>query len=158
MKNKQLIFLKTIKQLTISTYHMKNLFLFTFLFISFITFAQRDTSTPSLPNIDERLFQVFETTYLKRLQTENPFLIHRWNFYLDNSWYITELPREKEADYPEVEVDDLKNINILLLEKEQNLRKEWEKQSIYKIKGTNKALVYYPGKIFIDKLNKKIRR
>jgi hypothetical protein len=137
---------------------MKNLFIFAFLFISFTTFAQRDTSTPSLPNIDERLYQVFEKDYLTRLQRQNPFLINRWNFYLDNAWYLTELPNKKEANYPEVHIDDLENINILLLEKEQNLRKEWEKQSIYKIKGTKKALVYFPGKVFTEKLNKEFRR
>ena len=62
---------------------------------------------------DERLHEVFETTYLDGLVKENPFLIQRWNYYLDHAYYITEDPKMEKHDYPTVKIEDLKNFNIL---------------------------------------------
>jgi len=133
---------------------MKIFFPLTFVLISFSIFAQNTTETHTHLTIDERLYAVFDRGYLEKLRTTQPFFIQRWNFYLDHSWYLSDLPPEKaKAAYPVVHIANLENINILLLEKEQNLRKDWNKREVYAIEGTNQALVFYAGKDFNQRLN-----
>ncbi|NJK83161.1 MAG: hypothetical protein HC912_04420 [Saprospiraceae bacterium] len=108
--------------------------------------------------IDERLFAVFEQTYLEQLQTTNPFLIQRWNYYLDHAYYIAEDVKTAQHTYPEVAIDDLKQLNIFLLEKEQGTKGAYQKEVAYRISGTNKVLVYYAAKDFTAKLNKHLGR
>ncbi len=140
---------------------MKNNYILTFLFLlSLTTFAytQQQSNHTNLP-IDSRLFDAFDGEYLENLRTGNPFLLQRWNFYLDNSWYLTELPTEKaQAEYPSIRIDDVNNINIFLLERKFQLRRDWEKQMIYKIEDSDQALVFIPGKDFTRKLNEYLNR
>jgi hypothetical protein len=106
--------------------------------------AQQD-----LPPIDERLYDVYEADYLQRLQTANPQVLQRLNFYLDHAYYLTEYPAEKgNPEFPEVIIEDLESINILLLEKEQQLRHALDRPTQYQVKGTNLILVYLPGEKF----------
>ena len=131
---------------------MKRILTLILLTLSILSFAQKKSSENI--NIDERLTEVYDTEYLTNLQTQNPFLLQRWSFYLDNAFYIVDFPTEKgNPDYPTIEVEDLDKINILLLEKKQNMTRDFDKLSKYKIKGTNKVLVYYSGKEFNQKLN-----
>jgi len=104
-------------------------------------------------HIDDRLYEVYDTSYIDQLNQENPTLLKRWTFYMDHAFYITDRPLELEwKNYPPVVVKDLKNINILLLEKEQQLRRNWNHPSIYRITNTKKFLVYWPGKQFTSKM------
>ena len=83
-------------------------------------FSQSQLQTGSI-KIDSRLYEVFEKDYLEKTAIEDPFLIQRWNFYLDNAFIITKNSLSKNgtvADYPSVFIPDLKQINILKLEKE----------------------------------------
>lgn len=131
---------------------MKGILTLILLTLSILSFAQKKSSENI--KIDERLTEVYDTEYLTNLQTQNPFLLQRWSFYLDNAFYIVDFPTEKgNPDYPTIEVEDLDKINIFLLEKKQNMTRDFEKLSKYKIKGTNKVLVYYSGKEFNQKLN-----
>ena len=66
---------------------------------------------------DERLYEVYEKDYVDGLVNDNPFLIKRWNFYLDNSYRIIKDVEGKQVDYPSIEIENTENINILLLEK-----------------------------------------
>ncbi len=105
--------------------------------------------------VDERLYNVFSESYIEDVKSTNPVLLLRWNFYLDNAFYITTFPNEKGTpDYPVITIPDLNNINILALEKEQSLSRDWNKQSVYQIAGTNEVLVYYSGKKFSALFNK----
>lgn len=128
---------------------MKNYLLLFFLPFSLFSFAQnaQDSVVP-----DERLYQVYERDYVDNLVNENPFLIRRWNFYLDNAYLIAVEIEEKKNDYPSVSISNMEDINILLLEKEQNLQRDWEIPVIYKIRNTDKILVYYAGKDFTKSL------
>ncbi len=142
-------------QQTANNIMKKNLY-FTLLFCSciftFVT-AQSQLSHTATP-IDSRLLEIFSGEYLENLQTSNPYLLKRWGFYLDNSWYLTELPAEKAMDsYTTIRVDNLSSINIFLLEKQFNLRREWDKQTVCNIENTNKALVLIPSKKFNELLN-----
>lgn len=131
---------------------MKGILTFFLLTISILSIAQNETSKDV--QIDERLYEVFEKEHLTNLQTKNPFLLKRWAYYLDHSFYISDYPRAKgNPEYPEVKINDLENINILLLEKKQSLNRDFDKQMVYKINGTNKVLVYLSGKEFNEKLN-----
>ncbi|HFA51447.1 MAG TPA: hypothetical protein ENJ95_20735 [Bacteroidetes bacterium] len=137
----------------------KNKLFVLFLFISFTTFVHAQQPAHTHISIDSRLYQAFDSGYLENLITENPFLLNRWNFYLDNSWYVADLPPEKDnGTLPVIQIDDLDNINIFLLEKEQHLKKDWDRARTYRIKNTDLVLVCEPGKNFTEKLNKHLNR
>ncbi len=128
-------------------------------FLSFSTFVSAQQPAHTHISIDSRLYEVFETGYLNDLITENPFLIQRWNFYLDNSWYITDLPKEKaKATYPVISIGDIDNINIFRIEKENDIKRDWNRQEVYQLEGQGKALVMVSGKEFTKRLNKHLNR
>jgi len=136
---------------------MKGILTLFLLTLSILSFAQNKTS--ETVEIDDRLTEVYDKEYLTNLQTQNPVLLQRWSFYLDNSYYIVDFPKEKgNPDYPIIEVADLDDMNIFLLEKKEKMTREFDKPTKYKIKGTNKILVYYSGKEFNQKLNEFLGR
>ncbi|MCB9283976.1 MAG: hypothetical protein H6563_07885 [Lewinellaceae bacterium] len=132
---------------------MKVLFTTSFLFLSLFLLGQRPAS------FDERLLAVYDQAYLEQLQAENPFLLERLQFYLDNAWYLSDYPEDKGAmDFPSVQIEDLGAINILLLEKEQDLRKDFQKEVVYSINGTRKVLIFRSGREFNRLLNEYLQR
>ncbi len=132
-------------------------FLFLFSLSTFVQ-AQQPTAHTNLP-IDSRLYDAFDGEYLESLRTGNPFLLQRWNYYLDHSWYLTALPDEKvNPDYPAIRISDPDNINIFLLEKEFQIRSDWEKQIVYRIENSDQVLVLIPGKEFTRRLNEHLGR
>ncbi len=135
---------------------MKKLLILLLLSASIYAHAQSNTTTPL--DIDQRLLALYDEAYLDRLKKTNPFMIQRLNYYLDNAYYITDYPKAKAASYPSVAIADLEHFNILLLEKEQDLKRNWDKITVYQIKGTNKVLVYYSGKDFVKRLNEHYNR
>ena len=136
---------------------MKGIVTLFLLSVSIISSAQNKHSDNV--EIDERLKEVYEIKYLTSLQIQNPVLLQRWSYYLDNSFYIVDFPKEKgNPNYPIIEVADLSNINILLLEQKNELTRDFNKTVKYKIKGTNKILVYYSGKEFNQKFNEFLGR
>ncbi|MEZ4961490.1 MAG: hypothetical protein R2830_16805 [Saprospiraceae bacterium] len=139
---------------------MKKFLIPAFLFVTcFATFVHAQPQTHTANPIDARLYEVFDGSYLEKVNTENPFLIQRWNYYLDHAWYITDLPAEKaQAGYPIINLENPEHFNILLVEKEQHLKRDWEKQMIYRIGDSKKALVFYPGKEFNERLNEHLGR
>ena len=132
---------------------MKYFLLLFFSLTTVFSFAQ-DVQEKVIPDV--RLYEVYERDYINSLVIENPFLVKRWNYYLDNAFVIKEDIAEKGGDYPEITILDLKNINILLLEKEQKLERNWDVPVIYKIRGTDQILIYYAGKDFTESLKKQL--
>lgn len=124
---------------------MKNFVLLLVLGFPLFLFAQNPSQavTP-----DQRLIEAYGQEYIQKLVIENPFLIHRWNYYLDHAFIIRDEVPGKVNDHPVVHIDDLKNINILKLEKDQKLNRDWDKPTIYTIKDTGKMLIYHSGKDF----------
>jgi len=136
---------------------MKGILTLFLLTLSMLSFAQNQSA--QTVEIDERLTAVHDKEYLTNLQTQNPVLLQRWSFYLDNAFYLVDFPKEKgNPDYPTIEVADLDNMNIFLLEKNQKMTRDFNKPTKYKIKGTNQILVYYSGKEFNQKLNEFLGR
>jgi hypothetical protein len=120
-------------------------------------------TAPRLPNLqglvnvvpDARLYAAFDSAYLETLRRDNPVLLLRWNYYLDNAFVISDFPPQKGdiAQYQEVQISDISNFNILVLEKAQRLARDWDKTTFYRIGSTNKVLMYFSGKDF----NRKFR-
>jgi len=130
---------------------MKIIYFFICLLLPISLLAQKNTSTEVSP--DARLIEAYGKEYVERLQEQQPFLIKRWNYYLDHAYYIADESEEKAGDYPTVEIENLKSLNILKLEKEQKISRDWDLPKAYKIGDTGKLLVYYSGKTFVQKLN-----
>lgn len=105
---------------------------------------------------DSRLYAAFDSAYLERLKTDNPNLLLRWNYYLDNAFIISDFPAAKGeiTQYPEVQIPDIANVNILVLEKTQSLHRDWRKPTFYRIGDTGKVLMYYSGEDFNRKFKK----
>ena len=137
---------------------MKSTILIFLLSFTFTTFCQAQ----NVVEIDERLNNLYSLPQLKELQNSNPQFLERLNFYLDHAFFITEQNAEKRPEVlGVVEINDIENFNILQLEKEQPLKRSWDKISVYEIKGTNQILVYHAGRNFNRDFNKhyqKIRK
>lgn len=129
---------------------MKIIYYFLFVLLPFSGFSQSNES--SSPTPDLRLIEAYGAEYIDRLTIDNPFLIKRWNYYLDNAFYIKDNVPEKGATYKVVQIDNLENFNILKLEKEQHLERSWDVPTLYKIENTELLLVYYSGKEFNEML------
>lgn len=130
---------------------MKRIYCFIFFLLPLSLFAQKKVSTENLTP-DARLIEAFGADYIERLQTQQPFMIQRWNYYLDHAYYIADESDEKAGDYPMVEIENLETLNILKLEKEQTISRDWNLPKAYRIGKTGKLLVYLPGKTFNQKL------
>lgn len=117
-------------------------------------FLSAQTPRPAIP--DARLYAVFDSVYLENVSAHNPTLLLRWNFYLDNAFIISDFPAAKGdvAQLPVVQIPDLKQVNILLLEKTQRLARDWEKPVLYRIGDSDKVLMYFSGKDFNQKFRK----
>ena len=123
--------------------------------VPFLLFSQQKTIfNPAA--IDQRLYAVFGKEYIEESLRSDVFSLQRWTFYLDNAFIISDNPQTKdgsEGDFPSVKITDLAHINILQLEKEQNLKRDYYTESIYRIEGTTKYLVYHSGQRFIEAFN-----
>jgi hypothetical protein len=121
-----------------------------------ISLVAQKQPIPSTVKIDARLYDVFQKEELDGMTKDDVFFIYRWNFYLDNAYFISDTPLSKDGrdeGYPSVNIADLTKINILKLESEQNLKHDFNYATIYKITGTGKYLVYYAGRHFVEKFN-----
>ena len=104
---------------------------------------------------DERLYEVFEADYLQRIADNFPQQIQRMNYYLDHAWYISDFVEGKHRLDGEIDVEDVSNINIYELEKTtSSLKRSVERRMIYRIKGTNKLLIYYHTGEFLRRFRK----
>ena len=123
--------------------------------------AQAQPTTNPI-QIDARLFEVYDKDYLETVKKEDPDLLQRWHFYLDNAFVIADNSLSKTHDgdkpYPSVSIPDLTHINILKLEQEQHIKNAYYTEVIYKIQGTDKYLVYIAGRHFMEKLNEYFRK
>lgn len=108
---------------------------------------------------DSRLFDCFDKSYIELLESKNPDLIVYYNFFLDNSYFITELPTEK-INSSKIQtlkpLDKFKNsktniasLNIL----KYDVKRFYDEYSFYRIGTTNKILVFYSEKEFMIKYN-----
>lgn len=113
----------------------------------------------SIISPDIRLFDCFEKAYIELLKSNNPDLIVYYNFYLDNSYFIAELPAEKSnsAKIEKLKFQDkfknsktnISELNIL----KYDVKRFYDEYSFYSIGTTNKVVVFYSEKEFMIKYN-----
>lgn len=108
--------------------------------------------------IDPRLRVVYSDEYLENVKKTNPFLIRRWNYYLDNSFFLISVPEEKKIGFPEIVIEDIDNINIYKLERTQSMTRDFKKRTFYRIAGSELVIVFYSGEEFNIALNKHLKR
>ena len=85
-------------------------------------------------------------------------MVEYYNFFLDHSYKILPNPPKKQLDLPKVIIKDLKNFNILAIQRQQNLKRGWKSPTYYEIENTDKILVLIPEKEFTQKLNQHLGR
>ncbi len=121
--------------------------------ISIILLSSFKTITP-----DQRLVDYLGAEKVAIMQKSNPSLIHYYNFFLDNSYTIEDVPADKldgnnfqtltlPLDGSEV---DTKKLNVLKL----NIQRKYNESIYFKIKGSNQIFIMLSEKIFMEKFNK----
>ena len=92
-------------------------------------------------NIDSRLLSKFSKKELKALDAET---LNYWTFYLENSFEITDLPKEKGKDAVEQTISlkslDKKAINVFKL----GLEPHEFARDYFLIEGTDKMIIVLP--------------
>lgn len=116
--------------------------------IPLLIFAQKDNTEP-----DPRLYDVLTHVEVSKLLSNNPYMVEYYNYFLDHSYKILPTPKQKKLDLPTVIIKDLKNFNILSVQRKQHLKRGWKSPTYYQIENTNKILVLIPEKEFTHKLN-----
>lgn len=122
--------------------------------LSSFTFTQPDTKTEP----DPRLYDALSKSEIAEMQEKNPFLIQYYNYFLDHSYKIINQPKSKQLDLPSVIIPNIEDFNILLIKKQQKLKRTWESQTYYTIKDTDKVLVFMSEREFTQKLNESVGR
>ena len=82
------------------------------------------------------------------------------NFYLDNAWVLADdTNSDKKIGEPlkTIKVPNTDHINILKLEKEFDLKRQDYFNSVYRIEGTNKYIIYFADVVFMEHLKQHFR-
>jgi hypothetical protein len=134
---------------------MKRFLTSLFVVVPFFLFSQQNTVFDTAA-IDVRLYAVFDKAYIEESVRTDQFALQWWTFYLDNAFVIVNQPPTKDGsvgNFPVVHIDDVAHVNILQLEKEQNLTKERHVDVVYRIAGTSQYLIYHSGSDLVDAFN-----
>lgn len=128
---------------------MRLILLFVCLVPSLNILAQTHPPT-ALVQPEARLLAVYDKVYLDNLQSNNPALLLRWQYYLDHAYTILTWPEEKGdiGALPVVRIADVQNINILALEQSQPLHRDWDKPVFFRINDSRQVLMYHAGQHF----------
>jgi hypothetical protein len=134
---------------------MKRFLTSLFVVAPFLLFSQQNTVFDTAA-IDVRLYAVFDKAYIEESVRTDQFALQWWTFYLDNAYIITNSPQTKDGsvgDFPIVRIADIAHVNILQLEKEQDLTRQRHEQTIYRIEGTTQYLIYKSGQNLAEAFN-----
>lgn len=139
----------------------KIFFLVTFITLLGITFAQES----KVPIPDTRIVEAFGQETVDYLLQTSPRTIEYYNFFLDESYTISEIPQEKVHDLrdmlpftlknpaigemPDFSAEGLKKLNILRF----NINIHPVMGAIYRLGNTNKIIVFYSG----DEITRKFK-
>jgi hypothetical protein len=136
-----------------------------FLLILSMTFAQ---SPKEKIAADPRIIEVFGQETVDFYLENNPSLIQYYNYFLENSYSIQEIPQEKmgdlqtipelkrkekfQSDFIDYTEKGLENLNIMKFD----LKIDPNIGSIYRLGNTNKIIVFLSGNEIQNKYNKYI--
>ncbi len=128
-----------------------------FIYLSILALLAFSTTSNPVPN--SKLIEAFGKEKVEFIIKNNPQLIYYYNFYLDNVWYLSPLPQDKEkAQNIEGQVVlpltssgkvDKSKVNVLKLK----IKRYYDKPSYYKIKNTSRLLVFLSEEKFNEKYN-----
>ena len=71
------------------------IFALLFVFLSAFSFSNSIGQNSSVITPDSRLYECFDSSYVQQTLETNPALIAYYNFYLDNSYYVSSLKQPK---------------------------------------------------------------
>lgn len=145
---------------------MKKLFIvITSLFLMSATFAQNKTNVP-----DQRLVDAYGQETVDFYIQNSPYLIGYYNFFLDHSYKIVEMPEEKMNEIDLIPIMKLKekfltepqdysdkgleNLNVL----KYDIKIDQVGGAIYRYGNTNKLVVFYSGKEIQSMYNETIQK
>lgn len=149
----------------------RNIILTLFFTLYFSTQKSICQENNQLKNFDSRLIEFYGENYLLELSKKSPNQIEYLSYFLDNSYYITDVPVGKTdqiIDITEVEINpkyllnndrpkldfiDLKNLNVLVY----NFKRNRHSRTLYKLGNTGKMIVFYSQEEFIKTFNEYIK-
>jgi len=122
-------------------------------FILYGVHAQESTpGTKVIP--DARLYECFDSLFIETQLTDNPDIILYYNYFLDHSYYLTDLPPKedfiatlKSIDFPDDE--DLTNLNVL----KYKLELSNDKITYYRLGTSDRVIVFYEGNEITRRFN-----
>ena len=119
-----------------------------------LSVAQEKESS-KLVTADSRLVDAMGESFVERIEKENQNMVIYNNFFLDNSYYISELPDGK-SDFlnslktlPISPETDQKEINVLKYE----LNLNFDKETYFRMENSNKVMIFYSNEDLIRKYN-----
>ncbi|MBP7699319.1 MAG: hypothetical protein KA101_01650 [Saprospiraceae bacterium] len=111
------------------------------LLLPFLCFAQ--------VTADSRLADVFESSYLSNLSDNHPLILQRYNYFLDNAYFIDVHPKGKaQLNVPVIKLDANTQFNIIAVMREHKLKTSPDKRLYYRIENSDKVLVFYSTREF----------
>jgi hypothetical protein len=106
---------------------------------------------------DSRIVDYLGQEKVNIIIKNNPDLIRYYNFFLENSYMVSEVPQDKldENSFPEIELPlkngkvDKKKLNVLQLE----IQRKYNERIYYKVKNSSEIFIMLSEKEFIEKYN-----
>ena len=124
----------------------------------------------SAPTPDPRIWEAFDKATVEHLIETSPRTIEYYNFFLDQSYTIAEIPQEKVKDLEEMErltlrnpaVGEMPDFSPAGLEKLNVLRFKINinpvSGAIYRLGNTNKIIMFHPGNEITNKFKEYLNR
>jgi len=106
---------------------------------------------------DQRIIDYLGQEKVDIIVKNNPDLIRYYNYFLENSYMVSEVPQEKLIDNNFAVIDlpltngkvDTKALNVLKLE----IQRKYDERSYFKVKNSNEIFVMLSEKEFMEKYN-----
>ena len=144
---------------------------FLLIIIGFGVHAQ--TISKNQPAPDARLYDCFTKEYINDL-VKNPRLLLYYNFYLDNSYFLTDSNTEKPVQGADISTVKLAlnangestgffNEDVTKFDKKTfnplkyNFVTDYETYTVFTLGTTGKAIVFYPQKRFAEMYNEYLK-
>lgn len=113
--------------------------------------------------IDERVIEALGRSQSEIIQQNSPHYLEYLNYFLDNSYFVTDLPAGKpytdiSSVQPKfdnlppasIELNNLRSFNVLQYE----FQRKFKERTFYKIGSTGKMLVFYSEQEFVKSFNR----
>lgn len=130
---------------------MKNLLLLVLMTFGFMFSNAQSVSTEIVVN--PLIFDYYPESKIEYLLKEEPEVLVYWNAIYDFGYEVKTISKSesvKAESYPEVEVENLKKVNILKM----NLYPKKEETQVFRIKNTNKLLILKSEKAIYESFKK----